>query len=215
MPELTVADVKKLMSKFTYKPNFTFRVIEDQKSFPGDSDIVVKVVMHTLDSTLTYPPGRAAAQAMLGQLDEVTENGAITIDSVRPHIPETVLKAGEDVFWQWLHDDVIGFLEHHELDEWFQVDGKPVYGPHNPSLTAWADKQAMISLSNSDGLLTRDVMTAKLTSLAMARRKIEGAVDNLRQTLHDHGVPREAIDAIPGLQPPARWPGPANNSGAL
>jgi hypothetical protein len=105
MTELTVADVKGLMSRFTYKPDYRFGVVE------RSGELVIQGYMDTIDSR--------------------SKLGKVTIDACRSVIPETVLKGGEDAFWQWLHDAVIAFLEHHEMDEWFQVDGKLLSDPHS------------------------------------------------------------------------------------
>lgn len=45
-------------------------------------------------------------------------------------IPENVYREFSDAdFWVWLHR-VIEFVERHEMDEWFKIDGKMMTDPH-------------------------------------------------------------------------------------
>jgi hypothetical protein len=195
MTELTAADIKSLLAKFSYRPNFEFTVIEDHKLIPDDlatpGDLAIHVKMYTLNAR-TYPPN----------LDYVE------ITNFPSPIPETVLKGGEKVFWRYLHDDVIGELEHHEMDEWFKVHSKPLRDPHSPlTQEEWAAKQK------------RDALIFNLIPFALTRKQFEDASlpmpEELRQTLHnirqvlyeENGLSWYEIDKIPGLQPVAAMPG--------
>jgi len=147
---LNFHDVENLLHRFTYKPNVEIEArLEnpwDDQSYrldPAHPDIMVRAVMWTLDSRLKYPLARefiaAAAISMHGvNRDICTPDGnTYHFNSVKiatsALIPRMVLEEGEKVFWIWLRSAVIGQLENHEIDEWFQVDGKPYNDPHRNS----------------------------------------------------------------------------------
>jgi len=205
MTELTPADIKRLMAKLSYKPNFDFRVIDD----PGELrryglspifPVGIEIIMYTLDSELTYAPatqltGRTATEAMFGIGGE---NGKIMgTDPLRWGIPERVLKGGEEAFWRWLHDDFITWLEHHEIDEWFKIDGVPLNVAHDARLPGVV-QEWYAKWSEPETFCTAG---AKVAAIADVRMAIEGAVDGVRRALHDSGVSWDAINSIPGLEP--------------
>lgn len=144
---LTYSDVEKLISKFSYKPNFEFTIQPWSRIggyTRGEEQFSIGITMWTLDSTKTYPPARELiglyprAMVGIGGLVEVmTENGRQTWNlepskaERREMVPLIALRS-EDAFLRWLHS-VIGNLEDHEIDEWFKVDGVPVNDPHKKS----------------------------------------------------------------------------------
>ncbi len=104
--------VQGLMRRFTYKPGWHI----DVHRLPEGSDSVrLDVYFMAPDSRDT--PGLESMIKVSGTFD----------------VPEAIWHGGDEgEFWDWLRR-VIRFVEQHELDEWFCVDGKLVNDPHaNP-----------------------------------------------------------------------------------
>jgi hypothetical protein len=177
--ELTAADVEGLMARFTYKPNYTFRVDD------LDGEKVIQVDMETFDAR--------------------GKRGKVAVDAARQVVPEWVLKGGEDAFLKWLHD-VVGLVERHEMDEWFQMDGKLVADPHfaPPSqdwVAWWSELGRQVRVCHALGLSTDEDLFAKLKEFAGVRKAVNYAAGYLRQAIHEQGWSWEQVDAIPGLGP--------------
>jgi hypothetical protein len=136
MPDtLTFEQVEALLKRFTYKPNWRIEARYDEMT----EQITVRMTMYVLDSRGgPYPPlygVEAVAMHGLGILKEDTEQASagyiLSPRAVgnRAVIPDMILEEGEHFFWVWLRT-VINSLERHESDEWFQVDGEPMFDPH-------------------------------------------------------------------------------------
>ena len=98
--------VESLLARFTYKPGWHI----EQRRLPESADSV------RLQIRFTAPDSRSLER-------EIPVTG--TFD-----VPYYIwFEEDEGRFWKWLHQ-VILFMERHELDEWFRVDGKLVDDPH-------------------------------------------------------------------------------------
>jgi len=129
---LDLDDIEALLARFTYKPNVR---IEARGQDPWDDRIMVRAVMWTLDSHKPYPDLDPRTMSLVSYGGTVqTVSGTYFFEPVKiarqAVVPETVLKEGEDLFWIWLKRALISQLENHEIDEWFQVDGRPLHDPH-------------------------------------------------------------------------------------
>lgn len=98
--------VSALMERFTYKPSFTFTVFQTNNL---GARVGIRIDMDVPDST----GGDNPVWGGFFVPPELTEDG----------------------FWNWMRDTVIGYIENHEADEWFKVDGvqfRPPHGPNQP-----------------------------------------------------------------------------------
>lgn len=136
---LEYRDIKDLLARVKYKPNVYFDVSQDH-SFDGNLKVHAK--MWTLDSRQEYPPPeRWTALTINGVgvrdimwLGDNHNRMTCNIDPIRiastQIVPWSVREAGERLFWTWFKRAIIDELEHHEIDEWFRVDGELVHDPH-------------------------------------------------------------------------------------
>lgn len=105
--------VTKLIARFTYKPGWTF----DLGRLPESHDSI------RLEVRFYAPDSRG--EEILPKTTSVTG----TFD-----VPLRIWSVQDEAeFWVWLHH-VLEYMERHELDEWFTIDGKLLRDPHDPVL---------------------------------------------------------------------------------
>lgn len=116
--ETTVRLAQEYLSRFTYKPGWHFEVTRK----PELSAVHLVIGFMTLDSRLSeYARECPACREVMGVKTSVGGSFAI------PQL--CALKNPEKAFWNFLRS-TIWFIERHEADEWFRVDGAMPYDPH-------------------------------------------------------------------------------------
>lgn len=134
--------IRAWVGRFTYKPNFDFGVQESRGAYGHDA--VVHITMYVPDSYRQHPPVRIDhrvddigfyRERMILADTQYTQNlplipvgGSFTVP---PNLAMYTEERREDFFYHWLHHTITQ-TEHHEIDEWFKVDGVPIYDPHKP-----------------------------------------------------------------------------------
>lgn len=105
MDAIGFVQVKGYMDRFTYKPGYRFTVSE---SNDPEAAAVIRLDMDVPDSTGN---------------DMLVFGGFL--------VPQGLTEEG---FWKWLRDHAIDYIENHEADEWFRIDGKLFRPPHGPNV---------------------------------------------------------------------------------
>lgn len=102
------SEAERILSRITYKPGWKIELLEQ-----WPDRISVRIELSVLDSGDRRTTIRVARSRYLpdGFLRWCTETELI--DQIR---------------------NAVSDMEAHERDEWFQVDGKPIYDPHPPEI---------------------------------------------------------------------------------
>lgn len=117
------------LSRFTYKPGWEFHV----RCAP-ESDAVMLEVMFRAEDSRRGPhqvPSYREMRFTAGEPFRIERDDLIPITGqfAVPRLAQ--MYEPEQRFFDWLHR-TIRFMEQHECDEWFRVDGYLPYDPHAP-----------------------------------------------------------------------------------
>ena len=121
---IDVQVVKDWVSRVRYKPDTRFTVQSNYYGFTrGMGDVSIRVERRLADSTKP-----------LQSIEEFAEHRMWIPVGCHLDVPTRALarvpaEARFVVFFEWLHRKVI-WLERHEIDEWFRVDGQLPFDPH-------------------------------------------------------------------------------------
>ena len=134
--EMEYVQVLSILNRVSYKPNFEISCRPSDDEWMGPA--VLHIIMYVPDSTLDYPKvtverdvryQRVADRALMTGLHyRLQPTGVIPVSGSRyvpAHLPE-------EHFLGWLRH-VLVEMEHHELDEWFKLDGVVLNNPHKVS----------------------------------------------------------------------------------
>jgi hypothetical protein len=99
---LTVGQMRKLLRNITYRPGWTITVREGRFEGPH-------LTVHA-------------------QVENSYRPGETTVLDIHSPIPPMTTAAQFDAFLAWR----LGRIECHEMREWLQRDGKPIFDPHAP-----------------------------------------------------------------------------------
>lgn len=131
MPRLSeeAAQVSGYLSRFTYKPGWEFHV----RCAPEVDAVMLQVMFHAEDSRrgpYQIPQYRemtfTAGESFRIERDDLLP---VTGQFIVPRLPQRQLKDPKRRFFDWLRGTLI-YMETHECDEWFRVDGMLPYDPH-------------------------------------------------------------------------------------
>lgn len=125
--------VAQLLSRFTYKPNWRFEVM------PGPP-VSIHLDQYVEDSREPYRPWDLKPEEpdFISLRSDLLRYEPWVVMSPRRRVfpvggrveVPPIAENREDRFWTWLHDVAIPDLERHEISEWFKVDGKLAFDPH-------------------------------------------------------------------------------------
>lgn len=111
--------IEALAGRFSYKPNWVFEV----EASPESGCITLGARMKTADST-----GHPHGHRMPGEDDP---DSYIVIAKAISFPWQTVSEFDEGILVQQIFDLLVMGLERHEAEEWFRLDGRAVYDPHD------------------------------------------------------------------------------------
>jgi hypothetical protein len=115
--------VTNLLSRFTYKPGWVF----DLSRRPEKGGPLLTVTFQAEDSRKgpnQWPTYRMVGESLSIERDDLVPlTGQFVVDRY------LLKERSEHLFWEWLRR-TISFVEKHEQDEWFRVDGQLPYDPH-------------------------------------------------------------------------------------
>lgn len=132
-------DVRRLLAKFTYKPNWTFEVMYPDPAKPPEQPVRIWMTQYVEDSRQPFSPWdfriREPFPLELREACIRDDRMGYALSPQRQIFPvggpiDMPRIAREDRFWIWLHDVAIPNLERHEMSEWFRVDGRLMFDPH-------------------------------------------------------------------------------------
>lgn len=123
--EADVRLAQELLAKFTYKPGWVFE-IDRRPELPVP--VVLSIKFATLDSRSAWVSECRECRGFIGARTPVAGQFPIPHRLSRTADPEAL-------FYSFLRN-TIWFVERHESDEWFQVDGELMFDPHKNDWTA-------------------------------------------------------------------------------
>ena len=126
--EDTLRWARDLLGRFRYKPEWTFEMHRDQMGPMVAIRVMVPDSRHP-DRPPSYT--ERSYTIMQGEPLHMERDDLIQISASFP-IPIDLQQTHDEArFWHWLREQVL-FVERHEADEWFRVDGQLPYDPHSP-----------------------------------------------------------------------------------
>jgi hypothetical protein len=125
--------IQETLRRFRYKPGWQFGMCRREGGPVVRAEFMAENSRHPSPYPRYKEPRMVAEGPLLIERDDL-----IPISGEFP-APPPITDAEDDVkFFDWLHE-VVGFMEDHERDEWFRVDGILRCDPHAPIVRSFDD----------------------------------------------------------------------------